>query len=157
MPKDIIDNIVKLSSSNYDFGGKKYCDNNTKAAREYMLSMVAQIQQNAKMALTSRLHMSLPLMAMGIPVITLHKNVDGLLQCRFSGLDQILNCYTRTQYSDIDWNPKPVDIENIKEKTIQAAMGMIKRTYDKYSDLCELSEFYEQSYSNMYYIGREAS
>lgn len=157
IPQDILNDAINLPSPLQNFGTEEYSPNNTIEAHKFKNSILSEIRDNAKLVITSRLHFSLPLIAMGIPVITLHYCEDDLLECRYSGLDQILSCYTLKNCSLINWNPKVPDIEDIKECTIRLATQMIKNTYEKYSDLCDLSEFYEKSISNIYYTGRTAS
>lgn len=111
------------------------------------------------MVITGRLHMSLPFMAMGIPVITVHRCGEGKIsECRFSGLDRILNYYTPSEYDRINWTPAEPDLEELKEKTILAAMQRIRETASKYQTMLELSEFYEEYASKeLYYTGPGAS
>ena len=134
-----------------------YCEDNEKEARDLLASIITRVRDEGKLLITSRLHASLPFVAMGVPVITLHKCKEEMQECRFAGLDKLLNCYTMSEYSNIDWNPSVPDIEDIKEKTIQLACHMISRTYDKYWKLCEISDFYESGKQKMYFSGNNAS
>lgn len=70
------------------------------------------LRNTAKLVVTSKLHVASPCMAMGIPVI-LAKNHFG---DRFGFIDRLLPTYTPEHYSEIDWNPAPVDYET--EKTM---------------------------------------
>lgn len=71
---------------------------------------VKLLRDTAKLVITSRLHIATPCLAMGIPVIL--TNHDD----RFGFIDRFVPSYTKEHYDEIDWNPKPVDIE--AEKTI---------------------------------------
>lgn len=155
IPEHILQNCVKLPSTFTYFSEEGYSENNTTEAKEYMNMLYTEMKNKAKFVITKRLHVSLPLMAMGIPVITLLP-MD-LMDCRFSGLNRILNCYTIADYPYIDWNPKALDIEELKEQTIQCAKNMIERAHDKYSTLCDLSGFYEQEPLPLCHIGVTAS
>lgn len=73
------------------------------------------LRDTAKLVVTSKLHVASPCMAMGIPVI-LAKNHFG---DRFGFIDRLLPTYTPEHYSEIDWNPKPVDYEDEKKKIKQ--------------------------------------
>lgn len=76
---------------------------------------IALLRDTAKLVITSKLHIASPCMAMGIPVI-LAKNHFG---DRFGFIDRLIPTYTPEHYSEIDWNPKPVDYEDEKAKIKQ--------------------------------------
>ncbi|MCW1361095.1 polysaccharide pyruvyl transferase family protein [Campylobacter jejuni] len=69
----------------------------------------------AKLVITTALHCASPCVAMGIPVILICEDSDQIN--RFSALDGILKIYSlQDLYIDgIDFNPKSVDIELLKE------------------------------------------
>ena len=106
----------------------------------------------ARLVITSRLHCALPCTAMGIPVIV----GRDMNEHRFAGMDKLLNYYNEDEFDQIDFNPQPVDIEWLKEKVLALAEKMIKSTYDKYSLLCEVSQFYETRKEKNYYSGIKA-
>lgn len=136
----------------------EYREQNREDCLSFLDEMVRRMKSEAKLIVTSRLHVALPFTAMGIPVITLHKTMGDMRDFRFSGLDRLINCYHPSEYADIDWNPKVPDLEDLKEKTIQTTVKMIRRTAEKYKDLCELSDFYEEyAAKRMYYLGPNVS
>lgn len=75
----------------------------------------------AKVAVTSRLHVALPLTAFGIPVILAKDKVDG----RFSFIEKYLPIYSKEQYSKINWTPEVPDLEPIKRLLIDHAVGRL--------------------------------
>lgn len=97
-----IDNYKKI----FDFVAEKY--------REY--------SQVAKLVITSRLHVALPLTAMGIPVILAKDKVDG----RFSFIEKYIPIYGKEQYESIHWNLEVPNIEKIKELLIAHAIGRLR-------------------------------
>lgn len=83
---------------------------------------VALLRDTARLVITSKLHVASPCLAMGIPVI-LAKNHFG---DRFGFIDRLIPTYTPEHYSEIDWNPKPVDFEKDKEKIKQVFFERVK-------------------------------
>lgn len=73
---------------------------------------ITLLRDTARLVVTSKLHVAAPCLAMGIPVI-LAKNHFGE---RFGFIDRMIPTYTSAHYSEINWNPVPVDIEEEKEK-----------------------------------------
>src|SRR5262249_34723370 len=72
--------------------------------------------------ITTFLHCALPCIAMGIPVVAFLPRPQYDFQPtsdeeRFSGLMQIAPVHRFGNTSDVDWNPRPIDVERIK-KTI---------------------------------------
>nr|WP_314462288.1 hypothetical protein [uncultured Clostridium sp.] len=84
-------------------------------------------KKNAKIAITSRLHVALPLAAYGIPVVLAKDNVDG----RFSFIEKYISIYDKDNYYKIDWNPSVQDFEGVKELLIRHALGRIQNNIDK--------------------------
>ena len=104
-----------------------YHKENEEMGKEYVKNLVAELKENARLVITCRLHMSLPCIAMGIPVVLAHKCDSGQVEeCRFAGLDKIIRVYKPSEYASIDWNPEAPDIEWLKEKTIRLAMHKIE-------------------------------
>ena len=79
------------------------------------------------MVVTSKLHVASPCLAMGIPVI-LAKNHFG---DRFGFIDRLIPTYTSEHYSEIDWQPQPVDFEEDKNKIKQLFFDKVKATVSR--------------------------
>lgn len=84
-------------------------------------------KRTARLAVTSRLHVALPLTAFGIPVILAKDNIDG----RFSFIENYLPVYSRENYDKINWSPGISNFENIKKLLIDHALGRIQNTIGK--------------------------
>ncbi len=94
-------------------------------------------RDEAALVVTSRLHCAGPCMAMGIPVILVRDSFDE----RYGWIDRYLHLYTPEEFGKINWNPKPVDIEDKKKEIKAMAMSLIKREADR--ELLEnIHEFY---------------
>lgn len=99
------------------------------------------IKENASLVITSRLHILLPCIAMGIPVIFAKNTIDS----RFGWIDSMVTLYDINEYGVINWNPEVINCEEQKRLMIECA---IKRIDDKlnnindndYNDLWKSSE-----------------
>lgn len=96
--------------------------------------------ENARLVITTRLHAALPCLAAGVPVVLAKER----LSYRFAFLSKFLPLYSKEDFDKIDWNPEPIDIEEIKKKILDCASRRVLETFNKYSDIYEISEFYEQ-------------
>jgi len=102
-------------------------------------NLLKRYANEAKLVVTSRLHAAAPCIAMGIPVIFASNNID----FRFGWLDKHIKLYSLEEYSSIDWNPRPIELETTKEQIIQYIGNSITRIVNQRKELFTLSEFYE--------------
>jgi len=109
-------------------------DPKSKAREQYM-----EYISSAKVVITSLLHCAVPCMAAGIPVILIRDNVT----YRMAWLEKLLPIYTRKNISEVNWNPSPVEYKEHKERLLSITMKRLENTYNKYSDIMDLSMFYE--------------
>ena len=114
-------------------------------------------RDEAKLVITKRLHCALPCIAMGIPVIFFgkkyntrtsiiadlnvpvyampyHSTNPGIF---FNLFGQGLHSKNRLAYHEnndagIDWNPKPIDVENEKQQIIERLKTMLKQAESNY-------------------------
>lgn len=98
-----------------------------------------KLRDEARLVVTSRLHVASPCMAMGIPVILVKENVDS----RFSWLDKYIPLYDKSQWDQINWEPNPVEYEEHKRKMIKAIANRLLKQYQNYEPILEVSEFLE--------------
>lgn len=158
IPTDYMENSITLPKPHRTMKSSGYNQENEQAAKEYVTGLIGELKKNAKLVITRRLHMALPCIAMGIPVILAHECDTGVVEeCRFSGLDRIVKVYKPSEYSLIDWNPGVPDIEWLKEQTIQLAINRIKDMEKHWGNLCELSHYYESTEHQVYYNGMKAT
>lgn len=106
---------------------------------EESLAQYAQYQKEAKLVITSRLHCAVPCIAYGIPVIYAPKRNSS----RSAWLQKIIPVYDKELWKNIDWEPKSVDIEELKKKVLENAADRIRETWKKYSLRCSITETYE--------------
>jgi len=120
--------------------GKEYMtDVEYKRFYEAGIKQLERYREEATLVVTSRLHAAVPCMAMGIPVILAGNSFD----TRFSFLDKFLTFYTPDKFALIDWNVEPVEYEKEKKKLLDIFICQIKKTYQEYSEIYDVSTFYE--------------
>ena len=80
----------------------------------YSNSLLKYYEERARLVITSLHHAAAPCLALGIPVVICRTKMDS----RFSFLSEITPVYTPPQFSDINWNPEPVDVDHIRMKIV---------------------------------------
>src|SRR5262249_4731640 len=80
---------------------------------------LAFYRSRARLVITTCLHCALPCIAMGMPVVAFLPRSQYDFQPasdeeRFSGLMQIAPVHRFGNTSDVDWEPRPIDVEGIK-------------------------------------------
>ena len=93
----------------------------------------------ARLIVTSRLHVAAPAVAMGIPCILVAENFDG----RFSWIDKWLPLYTPDKFKEIDWNPQPIEYEEEKEQIKSGLRKIFFGEEDKTEELKKIDTYYE--------------
>ena len=108
----------------YDFGEK----------------LIEMYSRKAKLIITSKFHAAVIALALGIPVIMIIENY----YYKYTWMSKYIPVYEPKDYPNIDWNPKAVVIpKEEKALMLNIARKRIKDTYDKYHDICSLSEIRE--------------
>lgn len=110
---------------------------NSRTFAEYMIN---RYRTEAKLVVTSRFHGAVIALALGIPVIVTNERYT----YRFSWIKKLLPFYTKESFDKIDWDPKEVDVEAAKVRMKALAQKRILETYDKWHEVCELSDFFEK-------------
>lgn len=96
--------------------------------------------EDAELVITSRLHAAVPCLSMGIPVI-LAKNI---YSSRFAWVDRLIPVYQLEQYGEIDWNPKTVDLGELKSRVFDLVKARLWSAYQMATALREIHHFYSQ-------------
>ena len=85
---------------------------------------------NAKLVVTSRLHAALPCIALGTPVIFVHRDLS---DPRFAGILDYMRAYTVGQFKRVGWGidldnpePNPRSIEELRNGLLQRCREFIK-------------------------------
>lgn len=109
VPEDIKRNREFLSQATQILKYPVDEEENTRLENEAAL-LLRRYAEEAKLVVTGRLHAAVPCVAMGIPVIFVCRNIDN----RFGWVEKFFHPYQSGEYDKIDWNPKVVDIEDLK-------------------------------------------
>ena len=112
-------------------------DNPTQKAEE----QYKKYRDEAKLIITGLLHAAIPCTAYGIPVILARK----YLSYRFAWVEALLPIYTAENYSEIDWNPVPLRLDEHK--------NLIQKLFEKRMRGDNCSNEIEQVHN--FYISRE--
>lgn len=141
MPDSLNENIEYLSQQKY-FASQQPIPDILEVVKEHY----RRIEKEARLVITSRLHVASPCMAMGIPVILVKEKID----YRFSWIDKLLPLYGKGEWDSIDWNPKAVEYEDVKARIVNNALNRISGTYEDNKDAFGISEFYELRKKKVY-------
>lgn len=138
MPNNKKNKAVFMQNTHFGTYEELTKDNNLeKIVRE----QYKMLKNEATLVITSRLHIASPCIAMGIPVILVRNSID----YRYSWIDKFIPIYKEIDVESINWNPEAVeDIEDFKEKLVNNAIMLIKKTKEKYESILEISDFYER-------------
>jgi hypothetical protein len=110
-------------------------------------------RDEAALVVTSRLHSTLPCLAMGIPVILVRDE----MWKTFSFVDAFTPIYLNGNYENIEWNPQPVDYEHLKARLRDLFATRLTQTFEQNQSMVEIGDFYEsrkRTPSNLDYYAR---
>lgn len=120
VPEALLDQECVVATQQYHFTEDEVKD--YRRIFQFVASRYEFYKQNAKLVITSRLHVSLPCTAFGIPVILAKDYMDA----RFDFISNYIPVYDRTRYQDIDWQPAVPNIEAMKRRLIDLAASRIR-------------------------------
>lgn len=127
IPKEFFKKYKKITQRGCDkgFNDSYYIGTSEKYYFEKAKNVFNEYKENAKLVITTCLHCAAPCLAMGIPVI-LFSFLDN--KTRYTALKGILPIYTLKDLKNnkIDWSPKPVEIEDLKQAMISNLQLTIK-------------------------------
>lgn len=106
-----------------------------------ILRLYERYKKEARVIVTSRLHCAVPCIAAGIPVVI----VKNVFTTPFTWLDSVTKVYLKEDYASIDWYPQAPDVCIIKEKVLNNAKEIMKRTFKAYEKVCDISDIYESN------------
>ena len=142
IPADFIQHIPEGVIKDSVFTNHVYMSDECEFGTEEKAREVYEEYVNeAKMIVTTRMHAALPCLAAGIPVVL----IKDYMSQRFPFLKSLIPVYTEEQYSDIIWDPSPVDYEDVKQTILSTTGKRLRSAYDKYNDIYSISDFYEST------------
>lgn len=137
IPKELFQNC-EFVSQQAQFSENQLSD--YKKIFDFINNRYEKYKKEARLVVTSRLHVAVPCTAMGIPVVFAKDYID----TRFSWLEKLIPLYDIERYKEIDWTPCVPDYEEQKARMISLAVERIRTTYAIYSS----TEIFEQFYTS---------
>ena len=107
--------------------------------KDYTKGIYERYKKEAALVITSRLHSAVPCIAAGIPVIFACDKYSS----RLTWIDRVIPVYTLERYSQIDWNPEPVDFEEMKSLILFSVIRRLKDKFERFNDVFSISSYYE--------------
>ena len=139
IPKEILNNAEIVSQKIVDSNKNISEFNNYEKYIAQTKDILSKYRDTAGLVITSALHCASPCIAMGIPVILIdfEKKND-----RFGSLDGIIKIYNKQDLisGNIDFNPIPPDIEDLKQLMTKNVELSIKETFEEEIDKEELNK-----------------
>jgi len=109
----------------------------TKDIKRMAKERYERYKSEALIVVTSLLHCSVPCIAAGIPTII----VKDKYSYRFAWLERLCRTYLSDEFSEIDWNPEPIEYEQHKGLLLKVASDRIDGV-DNESDIRKIHDFY---------------
>lgn len=103
--------------------------------------------EEANLVITSRLHVAVPCMCMGIPVVLAADNVD----FRFQWVDKFIKIYQEEDYSSINFNPSPIELGDVREIMCNYFQETIIHKSASRECLKKLDNIYQNRDKTIYY------
>ena len=101
-----------------------------------MKEKIVVLRDTARLVITSRLHIALPCISMGIPVIKVSSQRDHRVQL----VDSYIRAYRASEFSEIDWEPSAPDIEESKTRMLDIACDVMRATYDRIKECMRIEK-----------------
>lgn len=120
LPESIRSSGIRLSQEEYapdrysPSGAWPMTDSDVQTINEFAGERLDTLKMTAKLVVTTRIHIAMPCVAMGIPVCFHYPNK---YDSRASIVTEYFPIYERHELGRIDWNPVCPDIESIKAET----------------------------------------
>lgn len=149
-PVELNDYIPEEYRKNAEFLTQQYyfpADVSIEEINCFVKKHYLKISEEAKLVVTSRLHVASPCMAFGIPVILAKKEIDG----RFGWLEKYLPLYCQNDYREINWHPEAPDYEEAKQTIIQYNCDRIIGEWKQWRSIDEMNQYFnidEKKYIN---------
>lgn len=122
LPRKILNQADKTVTHIYYFDQDVIDENTAEQFERDAENVLNKYRTEAKLVITSRIHVAMPCVAMGIPVIFITKNPADE---RFDVLRGILPVYSKHDIRYINWHPQAANIDELKQKIIQNAVAQI--------------------------------
>lgn len=96
-------------------------------------------KEEAALMVTGRLHCAVPCIAAGIPTIVAKTSYE----TNFSWVEKWVHLYQEDEFDSIEWKVSSINLEHEKKMILDNAMQILRNTYEKYHNICDISTLYE--------------
>ena len=149
IPEPLLENYEFVSHDYYVTENELYSEENIYELGE---RFIQKYTNEAKLVVTSKYHSAILCLALGIPVIMIIENN----YYKYTWIEKFIPIYEPKDYANINWNPDPVCIpESEKELMLSIARRRISETFNRYNEICTLSEIRERqdigAFSDIFY------
>lgn len=145
IPDELRKNIVYRTHDDFRFSADdKEAD---KLASDYINEWFAELRENAKLVITSRLHCALPCVAMGIPVVVARGYRDNT--DRYTGFEKLFHVYMPNEFDKINWNPEVLDIEWIKDLIVNNTKVLVEAIRNNTVNDKEFADTYAKKWDKL--------
>lgn len=117
LPQALKDNVIEINQKSVNLNS--FATFSQEFFLKHTEELLNRYKNEAKLIITTALHCAAPCVAMGIPVVLIMDNYKEQMT-RFSALEGILPLYSfeDLKQNKIDFNPKNLDIEELKENLL---------------------------------------
>lgn len=131
IPMQILDKSDFSISHRYHFDEYPLTNKSAEDFEMKAREVLRRYKTEANLVITSKIHVAMPCIAMGIPVIFITDNPDNE---RFDVIDGIIPIYHYKDINQINWSPKAAEITELKNAIIGNAVAQIKKLQNKGDD-----------------------
>lgn len=122
LPQEILNQCDTSISHFYYWNEYPVSAKGAEEFEQYARAVLERYKTEAELVITSKIHVAMTCVAMGIPVVFITANPDNV---RFDVLKGILPIYGHRDMKYINWHPAPVNIDSLKDKIIANAIAQI--------------------------------
>lgn len=122
LPNDIKQKCDTSITHFYYWNNYPVTEKGAEEFEQYARTVLERYKTEAKLIITSKIHVAMPCIAMGIPVIFITIDPNNV---RFDVLRGILPIYGHRDMKYINWEPKSPNISILKQKIINNAIAQI--------------------------------
>ena len=141
IPKDIREHS-EIMTQQYYFSADMSIDK----ILDTIKSQYCKYAREAKLVVTSRLHVASPCMAMGIPVVFTKNQIDA----RFGWIDNYIPLYDLKSYEKINWEQGPVEYEEDKKRIIKNYVQRLTGIPDLHLETDLISDIFKSREGRQY-------
>jgi hypothetical protein len=146
MPEAVKEQFTDLGSSEHEPDRTRSEPELFEYNLKYSRDRLDKIRDEARLVITSRLHVAAPCVAMGVPVILAINHLDE----RFTVLEPFIPLYAPADYGRIDWSPAAPDIEETKDRMcdiFEALLQEAQRRSERKREFSALSAPFADRYN----------